>query len=256
MRGFCLAMLPAVLAAQDAQPLQASMYFGMKASNYYRESGQGDHFFGQRGFFQLETQQVWLGALARGTPLVLFSSIVLEGKRQDEYNPQGSAGVLDYSRKVVRESSAYSAEVGLRQALNRTCRARFFIVLSTTFRNVSQQDIPATGTSAQPESVYSDKSRASGKLALQLRDDAPDTFKGSFAEVGVMKDEFYADATRRFLFRGRLAVRLTAWDAWKTGGAPNTVGYFLEGSINRGLGGTSLNEKDESVIIAGLQFQF
>ncbi|WP_243288766.1 hypothetical protein [Geothrix terrae] len=238
--------------AGDPQAFEANFYFGMKASNYYRDNSQGDNFFGQRGFFMVETQSTWS---ANTRPLALFGSIILEGKNQAAYTPSADSEVLGYSKSVVKETGNYSAEVGLRWApfpqgdggLARPV-TRLYLVTSVTFRNVTQTEFN-TSTGAVTN-TWIDRSISSGKFGIQLRNDKPDTsYRGTFVEIAYLKDEFYTQAQSRFLVRGRL-VSQTQIKGKLEGG------FFLEGSINRSIGHPSIVEKDESSIIVGLNFTF
>ncbi|MBI3132327.1 MAG: hypothetical protein HYZ13_13485 [Acidobacteria bacterium] len=267
MRKIALSLLLAAsaLLAQGADPeapqtggLRAALYFGMKASNYYRDKTEGDNFFGQRGFFLVETQREWSQAGLGKQAVQLFGSISVEGKRQSEYTPEGSSGVLDYTRKVVKETGGYSAEVGLRHGLWGGPEARFFLVASATFRNSSLRDEPVNGGAPNPALSYSDRSRATNKFGVQIRtEDSNSEFFGSFLETAFLKDEFYDQAQRRLLLRGRLAVKINWMKGLVPGSSPTkTGGYFIEGAINRGITRTLIQEKDESIVMVGLQFHF
>lgn len=229
-----LACLP--LAAQEGK-VDAAFFFGIKASNYYREQGAGDNFFGQRGFLLLETSRTWTPWRA-DRPLGLYGAFLLEGKNQSVYNPEGSNGALDYSKRVLKETSNYSAEVGLRQALWGGEQSRFYLEAGAIFRNVTQKEV----LTQDPAYSYSDRSRATNKLSALVRTEAGDFF-GSFVELGLLKDEFYEQAQQRLLIRGRLSYRP---------GFLGTAQVFFEGAINRGRGQTVVQEKDESVIMVGV----
>lgn len=237
MRRLCLALLSLMpLAAQEGR-LEAAFFFGVKASNYYRDRDQGDNFFGQRGFLLVETSRTWM-PWRPDRPTALFGSFLLEGKNQSVYNPEGSNGVLDYSKKVLKETGNYSAEVGLRQALWGSAQSRFYLQVGTIFRNVSQKEL-LTQDAAY---AYSDKSRSSNKLTLALRTEEGD-FYGSFVESGLVKDSFYEQSQDRFLLRGRMSYKP---------GFLGTAQVFFEGYLNRGRGRTVVQEKDESVIMVGV----
>jgi hypothetical protein len=229
-----LALLP--LAAQEGK-VDAAFFFGIKASNYYREQGAWDTFFGQRGFLLLETARAWAPWRA-DRPTGLYGGFLLEGKNESVFNPEGSNGLLDYSKKVIKETGNYSAEVGLRQALWGTEQSRFYLQAGAIFRNVTQKEV----LTQDPAFAYSDRSRASNKVSALVRTETGD-FIGSFVELGLLKDEFYEQAQQRLLIRGRLSYKP---------GFLGTAQVFFEGAINRGRGQTVVQEKDESVIMVGV----
>ncbi len=248
------------LMAQEGG-LHASVNLGFRASNFYRNRDAGDNFFGIRGMFQVETERTWLprGDIAKPFGDVrLFGSISVDGKNESAFSVQESDTTQTYLKRVVKETSNYSAEVGLKAGLFEwSPQARVWLVGSWTFRNASQraQRFDTSGAAVDPDAVveFSDQSKTLDKLGLRLGDRTTgEKLSGSFLEVAHLYDRFYSFEKNRFLLRGRLAVKTSGGSKVLGWLAPD--GFYVEGALSRGWSRHSSLEKDESTIVFGMRY--
>ncbi|HJV21536.1 MAG TPA: hypothetical protein VJ570_02515 [Holophagaceae bacterium] len=257
-----LMALCGLLSAQDAPgALNATINMGFKASNYYRNRDAGDNFFGIRGMFQVETERTWIARHDLTQPLGdvrLFGSVMVDGKNESGYSVQESDTTQTYVRRVVKETSNYSAEVGLKVGLFEwSPEARVWLVGSWTFRNASQKvqrfDTAGAPLDADAKVEFSDQSKTIDKLGLRLGDRTTgERLSGSFLEVAHLYDRFYTFEKNRFLLRGRLAVRAT--EGKRLLGWLSPDGFYIEGGISRAWASRASLEKDESSVIFGVRY--
>ncbi|WP_306591292.1 hypothetical protein [Geothrix sp. 21YS21S-4] len=252
------------LAAQPAGALQADVNLGFQASNYFRDREGGDNFFGIRGMLQVETVRTWsLRDPGRQSfkELQLFGSVLVNGKNESAFSTQEGDSAQTYVKRVVKETSNYSAEVGLRLHLYQwSDAAKLAAVGSWTFRNASQtaQRFQADGVTpidADPKIEYSDQSKATDKLGLRLSDGTPRSagpLGGSFLELAHLYDRFYTFEKDRFQLRGRLCVGAKTPASASSLGFLLPDGFYIEGVISRAWRAKTSREKDESAIIFGL----
>lgn len=262
LRPAALVALANLLVAQDpVGALNATINMGFKASNFYRNREAGDNFFGIRGMFQVETERTWITRRGLDQPLGdvrLFGSVMVDGKNESGYAVQESDTTQTYVRRVVKETSNYSAEVGLKLGLYEwSPEARVWLVGSWTFRNASQRvqrfDTQGQPLDADAKIEFSDQSKAIDKLGLRLGDRTSEgRLSGSFLEVAHLYDRFYTFEKNRFLVRGRISVRAT--EGKRLLGWLSPDGFFIEGGISRGWAKRASLEKDESSVIFGIRY--
>ncbi|HJV91098.1 MAG TPA: hypothetical protein VJ623_12395 [Holophagaceae bacterium] len=250
------------LSAQDAPGvLDATVNLGFKASNYYRNRDAGDNFFGIRGMFQVETERTWITRKDLAQPFSdvrLFGSVMVDGKNESGFQVQEADTTQTYLRRVVKETSNYSAEVGLKVGLYEwSPEARVWLVGSWTFRNASQRaqrfDTQGAPIDADAKVEFSDQSKALDKLGLRLGDRTTGArLSGSFLELAHLYDRFYTYEKNRFQLRGRLAVK--AAEGKRILGWLSPDGFYVEGGISRAWARGASVEKDESTVVFGIRY--
>jgi hypothetical protein len=179
----------------------------------------------------------------------LYGAFLPEGKNQTAFEAKTDDTTLGYTKRVMKETNNYSAEVGLRQVLWGFRQARAVFLAGWIFRNASQLTIKKDSQGKESldiDGTYSDRSVSSRKLALRIATEDGNDFDGSFVEFGRIHDSFYSAASARVVLRGRLSSRLSFLDMKRPS-------FFFEGYINRSLGKRPVQEKDESVILVGLR---
>lgn len=211
-------------------------YFGTRWSNLYRDPQAHDTFFRPKGFFALEHEQYfWLSAYPQLLSKWGGGAMIQGSKESDFQETETSAGF----KKAVNATDTASAHayVWIGGFISDTTTMGAF--LQHQFSNYSFQ--PSDDPSAPKSLGFTDVIRSQRRLGILIQQHDP-AWRGSLLEYSLCQDPLFIDSRNRQFLRGRAMYN---FDALKS------LGFYLEGSINRGR--SRERDRDDATITLGFR---
>ncbi len=211
-------------------------YFGTRWSNLYRDPQANDTFFRPKGFFAVEHEQYfWL----QNHPMVLMKwgggAMIQGAKESDFQETQTQAGF----KKAVNATDVASANGYVWLGGFITDTTSIGLYLQHQFSNYTQY---AAGPANAPTAVtFSDVIRSQRRLGIMVQQH-DEVWRGSLLEYSICADPLFEDSRNRQFIRGRAMYN---FDLVKS------LGFYLEGSINRGRSAT--RDRDDATITLGFR---
>ncbi len=211
-------------------------YFGTRWSNLYRDPQATDTYFRPKGFFALEHEQYfWLTAY----PQLLSKwggGAMIQGSKESDF--QGAATASGF-RKAVTATDTASAHAYFWLGGFITDTTTLGLFLQHQFSNYSLQ--PSDDPNAPKTFGFTDVIKSQRRLGFLLQQhDA--VWRGSLLEYSNCSDPLFTDSRNRQFLRGRAMYNFDAIQS---------LGFYLEGSINRGR--RSDRDRDDATITLGFR---
>ncbi|HJW32315.1 MAG TPA: hypothetical protein VJ505_03015 [Holophagaceae bacterium] len=211
-------------------------YFGTRWSNLYRDPQANDTYFRPKGFFALEHEQYfWLKAFPRLLSKWGGGAMIQGSKESDYQNTQTTAGF----KKAVNATDAASAHAYFWLGGFITDTTSLGAYLQHQFSNYTFR--PSDDPSAPKTFGFTDVIRSQRRLGLMLQQHDP-AWRGSLLEYSICQDPLFVDGRNRQFLRGRAMYNFNALES---------LGFYLEGSINRGR--RSDRDRDDATITLGFR---
>ncbi len=211
-------------------------YFGTRWSNLYRDPQANDTYFRPKGFFALEHEQYfWLSAY----PQLLSKwggGAMIQGSKESDFQGAGTAAGF---RKAVAATDTASAHAYFWLGGFISDTTTLGVFLQHQFSNYTLH--PSDDPNAPKSLGFTDVIKSQRRLGLLIQQhDA--MWRGSLLEYSNCTDPLFEDSRNRQFLRGRAMYNFDAIQS---------LGFYLEGSINRGR--RSDRDRDDATITLGFR---
>jgi hypothetical protein len=211
-------------------------YFGTRWSNLYRDPQANDTFFRPKGFFALEHEQYFWLKHHTSVLMKWGGGAMIQGAKESDYqNTQTSEGF----KKAVNATDVASAHGYVWLGGFITDTTSIGLYLQHQFSNYSFR--PSDDPNAPKALGFSDVIRSQRRLGVMVQQH-DETWRGSLLEYSICADPLFEDSRNRQFIRGRAMYN---FDLVKS------LGFYLEGSINRGRSAT--RDRDDATITLGFR---